>query len=348
MKVDIKDFSYEELQNWILEIGESKFRARQIYEWLTRGALQFCEMTNLSKKLQEKLDDLAEIHAPVIEDKFVSQIDGTVKYLMRLYDGEYVECVIMRYKYGLSMCISSQVGCNMGCAFCASTIGGKIRNLSAGEMIGQITTAQRDLGERIAHVVIMGMGEPMDNYDAVVKFLRMANDENGLGIGLRHITVSTCGLVPNMLRLAKENLPITLSVSLHAPDDEIRSRLMPVNRRYQIAEVVAAIDTYLAITGRRVSIEYAMISGVNDSVSCARKLGELLSGKLIHVNLIPVNPISEDGFKRSSDRNLQIFEEELKKYKINVTIRRKMGSDINASCGQLRKNRKEAMNQSAE
>lgn len=343
MKTDIKDFSYEELEDWILTIGENKFRAHQIYEWLTRGVASFSEMTNLSKKLQQKLTDIAFVSAPAIEDKFVSQIDGTVKYLMRLWDGEYVECVIMRYKHGLSMCISSQVGCNMGCQFCASTIGGKIRNLTSAEMIGQITTAQRDLQERISHVVIMGMGEPMDNYDAVVKFLHMANDERGLNIGMRHITLSTCGLVPNILRLAQENMPITLSVSLHAPTNEIRSALMPVNKKYPLEQVVDAIDQYIAITTRRVSIEYAMIAGVNDSQACAQQLASLFHGKLIHVNLIPVNPICENGFQRSSDRNLQIFEEELKKHKINVTIRRKMGSDINASCGQLRKNRKEAL-----
>lgn len=342
MKTDLKNLSYDELKSFMKDIGESAYRADQIFSWLTKGVTSIDEMRNLSQSLKQKLAEIAYVSSVQIEEKFVSKIDGTVKYLMKLGDGEYVECVIMFYKHGISMCISSQIGCNMGCKFCASTIGGKIRDLTSAEMLGQVMTAQNDLGERISHIVIMGMGEPLENYDAVVKFLRNVNDERGLNIGLRHITVSTCGMVPNMLKLAHENMQITLTVSLHAPNNEIRSKIMPINRKYPIEEVLRAIDQYIEISTRRVSIEYAMIAGVNDSLECARELASHFRGKLIHVNLIPVNPISEDGFQRSSDDNLQNFEEELKKSKINVTIRRKMGSDINASCGQLRKNRRES------
>jgi len=342
VKTDLKNLSYDELKSFMKDIGESAYRADQIFSWLTKGVTSIDEMRNLSQSLKQKLAEIAYVSSVQIEEKFVSKIDGTVKYLMKLGDGEYVECVIMFYKHGISMCISSQIGCNMGCKFCASTIGGKIRDLTSAEMLGQVMTAQNDLGERISHIVIMGMGEPLENYDAVVKFLRNVNDERGLNIGLRHITVSTCGMVPNMLKLAHENMQITLTVSLHAPNNEIRSKIMPINRKYPIEEVLRAIDQYIEISTRRVSIEYAMIAGVNDSLECARELASHFRGKLIHVNLIPVNPISEDGFQRSSDDNLQNFEEELKKSKINVTIRRKMGSDINASCGQLRKNRRES------
>jgi 23S rRNA m2A2503 methyltransferase len=342
VKTDLKNFSYDELKSFIGNIGESAYRADQIFSWLTKGVTSIDEMSNLSKDLKRKLSEVAYISSVQIEEKFVSKIDGTVKYLMKLNDDEYIECVVMFYKHGISMCISSQIGCNMGCKFCASTIGGKTRDLTAAEMLGQIMTAQNDLGKRISHIVIMGMGEPLDNYDAVVKFLRNVNNDKGLNIGFRHITVSTCGLVPNMLKLAQENMQITLSVSLHAPNNAIRSKIMPINTKYPIEEVISAIDQYIKVSTRRVSIEYAMIAGVNDSPECARELASHFIGKLIHVNLIPVNPICEDGFQRSQDDILRNFEEELKKSKINVTIRRKMGSDINASCGQLRKSRRDS------
>lgn len=338
--IDIKNMTIDELTAYMTELGESPFRAKQIFEWIYRGAENFDEMTNLSKPLREKLNERAFISKAEIERKLVSK-DSTVKYLMRFADGEFAECVVMFYSYGVSMCISTQVGCNMGCRFCASTQGGKVRDLTAAEMVGQIMTAQKDIGQRISNIVLMGMGEPLDNYDEVIKFIKIVNHESGLNIGCRHITLSTCGLVPKMDALAKEGLPITLSVSLHAPNDEIRSRMMPVNRKYGVGDVIAAADRYFSATSRRVSFEYAMAAGVNDSIACARELAQLLRGKPVHVNLIPVNPIEQGEFQKSNGKTLEIFAEELKNREINVTIRKRTGGDIDASCGQLRKKHRE-------
>ncbi len=337
---DIKNMTMDELKNYMKELGESPFRAKQIFEWIYRGAGQFEEMTNLSKALREKLAERAYISGAEIEQKWVSR-DSTVKYLMRFADGELAECVVMFYSYGVSMCISTQVGCNMGCRFCASTQGGKVRDLTAAEMISQIMTAEKDIGQRISHIVLMGMGEPLDNYEEVIKFLRIVNHESGLHISYRHITLSTCGLVPKINALAEEGIPLTLSISLHAPNDEIRSKLMPVNRKYGVKEVIAASDRYFERTSRRVSFEYAMAAGINDSVACARELAALLAGKPVHVNLIPVNPIEQGEFQKSNGKTLEIFAEELKNREINVTIRKRTGGDIDASCGQLRKRRRE-------
>ena len=289
---DIKSMTFDELEKEILGLNIPKFRAKQIYSWLhQKGVLSFDEMTNLSKELRNKLNERYFIPSVDIEEKYVSSIDSTIKYLFRLYDGEYVEAVIMKYKYGYTICISSQVGCKMGCKFCASTLAGFKRNLLAGEMEGQIHKAQQDLNIRISHIVLMGIGEPLDNYDNVVRFLRTVNNENGLHISLRDITLSTCGIVPKIYDLMNEGLPITLTLSLHAPNDEIRSKTMPVNDKWNIDEVLTACKAYAQKTGRRVSFEYTLISGVNDSKECAVELASKLKGFLCHVNLIPVNDV---------------------------------------------------------
>ena len=291
---DIKSMTFDELEKEILGLNIPKFRAKQIYSWLhQKGVLSFDEMTNLSKELRNKLNERYFIPSVDIEEKYVSSIDSTIKYLFRLYDGEYVEAVIMKYKYGYTICISSQVGCKMGCKFCASTLAGFKRNLLAGEMEGQIHKAQQDLNIRISHIVLMGIGEPLDNYDNVVRFLRTVNNENGLHISLRDITLSTCGIVPKIYDLMNEGLPITLTLSLHAPNDEIRSKTMPVNDKWNIDEVLTACKAYAQKTGRRVSFEYTLISGVNDSKECAVELASKLKGFLCHVNLIPVNDVKE-------------------------------------------------------
>ncbi len=342
MKKDIKSLSYEELNNEVTLLKLPKFRTKQIYEWLHKyGASSFDEMTNISKDLRNKLSDSFYISSCEIEQKFVSKIDETVKYLFRLNDGEYVESVIMKYKYGYTICVSSQVGCKMGCTFCASTLAGFKRNLEAGEIESQLHAAQKDLGIRISHIVMMGIGEPLDNYDNVIKFFHNVNNENGLNISMRNITVSTCGIVPRIYDLINENLQITLTISLHAPNDKIRSRTMPVNDRWGIDEVIEACRKYVNKTNRRVSFEYTLIDGVNDSKGCALELSNRLKGMLCHVNLIPVNAVEERGNVRSSDDNIRKFMEILKRNGINATIRRTLGSDINASCGQLRRKRNE-------
>lgn len=342
MKQDIKSFTYEELENEILNLGLKKFRVKQIYEWLHKfGVENFDEMTNLSKDLRLKLSELYFISKCEIEQKFVSKIDDTVKYLFRLSDGEYVESVIMKYKYGYTICVSSQVGCKMGCTFCASTLAGFKRNLLAGEIESQLHTAQKDLNIRISNIVMMGIGEPLDNFDNIIKFFHNVNNENGLNISMRNITVSTCGIVPKIYDLLNENLPITLTISLHAPNNEIRSRTMPVNNKWGIEEVIKACKAYINKTNRRVSFEYTLINGVNDSKECALELANKLKGMLCHVNLIPVNAVEERGNVRSTDENIHKFAQTLKKQGINATIRRTLGSDINASCGQLRRKRNE-------
>lgn len=338
MKTDIKSLTYPELVNETQKLGLKPFRAKQIYSWLHKfGAVSFDEMSNISKDLRNTLDENYFIPSCEIENKYVSKIDETVKYLFRLYDGEYIESVIMKYKYGYTICVSSQVGCKMGCKFCASTLAGFKRNLSASEIEGQLHAAQKDLGIRISNIVLMGIGEPLDNYDNVIKFLRNVNDENGLNISMRNITLSTCGIVPNIYKLMEEDLQITLTISLHAPNDEIRSRTMPVNDRWNIDEVLKACKDYANKTNRRVSFEYTLIKDVNDTEECALELSGRLNGMLCHVNLIPVNNVEERKNIRSTDDSINKFMHLLKKNGINATIRRTLGSDINASCGQLRR-----------
>lgn len=332
-----------ELEEYMKEIGEPKFRARQLFEQLHRG-LRPEQMSNIGKATCAKLAETSVLHMPEIKRKLTSAIDGTVKYLFQLHDGNCVETVVMKYKHGNTVCVSSQVGCRMGCAFCASTIGGRVRNLEAGEILGQVIVAQRDTGERISNIVMMGIGEPLDNYDNVIKFLKLVNHEYGLNIGYRHISLSTCGLVPGILKLKQENLPITLSISLHAADDETRSRIMPVNNKYCIAELLAACREYYDTTERRLSFEYTLISGENDSVEHAERLAKLLisalrrdGGMPIHVNLIPVNEVKEREFVRSEERAIKAFMATLEKRGVRATLRRRLGPDINASCGQLRR-----------
>ncbi|MCH5185640.1 MAG: 23S rRNA (adenine(2503)-C(2))-methyltransferase RlmN [Oscillospiraceae bacterium] len=333
---DLKSLEFSELKALTEEIGEPGYRAKQIFSWLHKGA-GFDDMTNISKSARQKLSEVSFISGMRIAQKYVSRLDGTVKYLFEADDGNCVEGVVMRYKHGISMCISSQVGCGMGCGFCASTIGGRVRNLSAGEIISQIITARLDMGERIDNIVMMGIGEPLDNYDNVIKFLRNVNHGEGLNIGYRHISLSTCGLVNRIYDLAEENLPITLSVSLHAPNNEIRGKLMPVNRKFPVEVLIKACREYIKATGRRISFEYSLISGVNDSEENARELAELLSGMLCHVNLIPVNHVEETGFYKGSREEINKFRDRLVRLGVNATIRRELGSDISASCGQLRK-----------
>lgn len=342
MKKDIKSLSLEELSAQIKDLGLPKFRAGQIFEWLHKyGVSSFDEMTNLSKELRASLSNDFYIADCIIEEKYVSSIDSTVKYLFRLNDGEYIESVIMKYKYGYTICVSSQVGCKMGCKFCASTLAGFKRNLTPSEIESQIHSAQKDLGIRISHIVLMGIGEPLDNYDNVIRLLYNVNDKNGLNISMRNITLSTCGIVPRMYDLLNEGLQITLTVSLHAPNDEIRSKSMPVNDKWCMDEVLNACREYVNKTGRRVSFEYTLINGVNDSNECAEELASRLKGMLCHVNLIPVNDVKERGNVRSTDEAINRFLSILKKRGINATIRRTLGSDINASCGQLRRKRTE-------
>ena len=335
--IDLRSLPLEELTEQLKTRGYPAFRAKQIREWLDRGITDFDHMTNLPKELRQTLAEIYTVPGVKILRKLVSAIDGTVKYLFELDDGETVESVLMQYKHGWSQCLSTQVGCKMGCTFCATGMGGFIRNLSAAEMIGQIEAAQQDAGVRVSSMVLMGMGEPLDNYEQVVRFLRMLSEEGGVHIGMRHISLSTCGVVPGIYRLMEEQIPLTLSISLHAPNDEIRSRSMPVNRRWPIDELLRACRDYIAATGRRISFEYAMIDGVNDSDAHAAELADRLHGMLCHVNLIPVNAVDGKAHRRSSRDRIHAFVNVLEKKGINVTVRRTLGSDINASCGQLRR-----------
>lgn len=318
-------------------MGQPRYRAGQVYAWLqARGATSFDEMTDLPKPLRTALLQKFTIRGCGIEKKFVSRYDETVKYLYRLDDGELVEAVLMRYQYGDSLCISTQAGCKMGCVFCATALGGFMRNLSASEMLGQVHTAQRDSGRRVSHIVLMGMGEPLDNFDEVLRFLELVTSENGLHVSMRHISLSTCGIVPQIDALREKRLQLTLSVSLHAPNDAIRSRLMPVNRKWGVDALLAACRRYTDATSRRISFEYAMVSGVNDSDACARELGDRLRRMLCHVNLIPANEVRERTYRRSPRERVERFAAVLEEYGLNVTVRRTLGSDIDASCGQLR------------
>ncbi len=334
---DLRSMEYGELEAFLLELGEPKFRAKQIFSWLMQGVDDFLEMTNISKKTREALSEKAYISKLKIREKYISKLDGTVKYLFELDDGNCIETVVMKYKHGLSVCISSQVGCRMGCGFCASTIGGLYRNLTAGEILNQVIYAQKDIGERISNIVMMGIGEPLDNYDNVIKFLHNVNHPDGLNIGYRHISLSTCGLVDKINKLAEEKLPITLSVSLHAPNNEIRDKIMPVNKKYRVEELIKACKAYINSTNRRISFEYSLISGVNDSEENAYELAKLLKGMLCHINLIPVNHVEEREFYKGDALSIKRFMEKLISLGMNATVRRELGSDISASCGQLRK-----------
>ena len=343
-KQELLSLSLDELQSALTAFGEPAYRAKQLFSQLHKG-LSPDEMTNIGKATKDLLRERFSYHLPKIEQKLVSAIDGTVKYLFSLADGNCVESVVMAYEHGHTICISSQVGCRMGCKFCASTIGGKVRDLTPGELLGQVIAAGRDLGIRIDGVVLMGIGEPLDNYDNVLKFLHLANSPDGLCIGYRHISLSTCGLVDKIKKLQEENLPITLSISLHAPNDETRSAIMPVNRRYGVAELLDACRDYFRATGRRISFEYTLIAGKNDSKAQAEELANVLNAHLrsrtetmpIHVNLIPVNEVKESGFTHSSRQAVAAFSRVLESRGIRATVRRKLGADINASCGQLRK-----------
>ena len=340
-KRDILSMSFDELAAALKELNEPAFRAKQIYSWLhSQCVTSFDEMTNISKALRQKLDDNFVIFGVSIEKKLVSEYDDTQKYLFRLHDGEFIESVLMKYKYGYTLCVSTQVGCRMGCKFCASTLDGVVRNLTASEILSQIYEAQRDNDIKISHTVLMGMGEPLDNYDNVMRFLELITDEKGQNMSMRHISLSTCGVVPKIYDLMEKNLQLTLSVSLHAPSDEIRSSMMPVNKKWSVDELLTACRKYTDQTHRRISFEYAMVSGTNDSDDCARLLAKKLKGILCHVNLIPVNEVKETGCKKSSRERIESFSGILEKQGFAVTVRRKLGSDINASCGQLRRNSK--------
>lgn len=343
-KIDIKSLNYDELADYIVSIGEKKFRAAQLYSWMhEKLACSYDEMTNISDKLKKVLKEntLYTCLEPVRVQE--SQIDGTKKYLFRLYDGNLIESVFMRYHHGNSVCISSQVGCKMGCRFCASTLNGCVRNLAPSEMLDQIYRIQNLTGERVSNIVIMGSGEPMDNYDNVVKFLELINSEKGLNISQRNITVSTCGLVPRIKQLAELKLQITLAISLHAPNDELRKTMMPIAYTYSIEQIMDACRYYLLQTARRISFEYSLVKGVNDSPECARQLIKLVHGMNCHINLIPVNPIKERDYEQSEKNSIHNFKEILEKAGVNVTIRREMGRDIDGACGQLRQNHIEGM-----
>ena len=346
---NILSYLPEELEALMAQLGEPKYRARQLFEGLHKG-LAPEEITNVGKKTVAKLQEVTTYHLPVARRRLVSAIDGTIKYLFELSDGNCVEAVVMHYKHGSTICISSQVGCRMGCKFCASTIGGRVRDLTPAELIGQVIAAQKDMSAadpsaRIGGIVMMGIGEPLDNFDNVVKFLKLVNVEGGICIGYRHISLSTCGVVDKIYELAKQDLPITLSISLHACDDTTRSSIMPINNKWGVDALLKACKDYFAATGRRISFEYTLIRGKNDSVAAAEQLANVLNSRLrsrsdtmpIHVNLIPVNPVEETGFERSDDKAIKAFAATLEKKGVRATVRRKLGADINASCGQLRR-----------
>lgn len=343
-KTELLSLLPDELEALTVSLGEPKYRAKQLFAPMHAG-ISPNELTNISKALKAKLDEKAVYFLPTVRRKLVSKLDGTVKYLFALSDGNAVESVVMKYKHGNTICISSQVGCRMGCAFCASTIGGKVRDLSSAEILGQIIAASKDTGERISNVVMMGIGEPLDNYDNVIRFLKLVNCEDGLNIGYRHISLSTCGLADKIDALARENFPITLSISLHASDDVIRSSIMPVNKKWNTERLLTSCKNYYNATGRRISFEYTLISGKNDSRENALALADLLNSHLrsktssmpIHVNLIPVNPVTETGFSSSDKNKIEQFSAVLEKKGIRATVRRTLGADINASCGQLRR-----------
>lgn len=332
---DLKSQTLEELTQALKELGEPAFRGKQVFSWLHKGVTSFDEMTNLSKALREKLSASCFITAPKIARKQASKLDGTIKYLWELEDGNCIESVFMQYRHGNTVCISSQVGCRMGCAFCASTVAGKVRDLRPSELLDQVIFTQLDAGLPVSNIVLMGIGEPMDNLDNVLKFLELVNHPDGLNIGMRHISLSTCGIVPGIERLAELNLQLTLSVSLHAPDSETRSKIMPVNRAYDVEKLFDVCHKYFEKTGRRISFEYAMIDGVNDQDWQADLIAKKLRGMPGHMNLIPLNDVVESSFKPS--RRTAAFQKRLESHGLTATVRRSLGGDIDASCGQLRR-----------
>ncbi|MBO5130749.1 MAG: 23S rRNA (adenine(2503)-C(2))-methyltransferase RlmN [Romboutsia sp.] len=339
-KVCLKNFTEEELKEYIKSIGEKAFRATQIYGWIYKGAKSFSDMKNIPKSLQEKLEEIAFIGNLNINLKLVSKLDGTRKYLFELNDGNIIESVMMEYEHGVTVCISNQVGCRMGCRFCASTIDGLVRNLEPWEILDQIIKIQEDIGKRVSNLVLMGSGEPLDNFDNTKQFLKLVNDKNGLNIGYRHITLSTCGVVPKMYELADLEIPINLALSLHSPYDESRKEIMPIANAYSIKEVIDACKYYIKKTNRRVTFEYSLIKGVNDSQEDAKKLASLLKGMLCHVNLIPINKVDERDYEKPDKTYIYKFRDNLQKENIPATIRREMGADINGACGQLRRKHK--------
>ena len=335
--IDLKSQTLEEMTATLKEMGEPAFRGKQVFTWLHKGVTSFDEMSNLSKPLREKLKERCYITAPSVARKQVSKLDGTVKYLWELLDGNCIETVVMQYHHGNTVCVSSQVGCRMGCAFCASTIAGKVRDLTPSEILDQVIFAQKDSGLPISNIVLMGIGEPLDNFDAVMRFLELVNSPEGLNIGMRHISLSTCGLVDKIELLAERNLQLTLSVSLHSPDNESRSKIMPVNKRWPVEQLLAACRAYFEKTGRRVSFEYTMIDGVSDAPEQAELLAKKLHGMQAHVNMIPLNNVEESGLRCSSHAAIERFQKILESHGVTATVRRTLGSDIDASCGQLRR-----------
>ena len=335
---DIRSMTLPGVEELVLSLGQPKYRAAQVYSWVAKGAASFDEMSNIPAAVREKLKELCRLSPLKILERQKSG-DGTVKYLFELHDGNTIESVLMRYEHGTTLCVSSQVGCRMGCSFCASTVGGLVRNLSAGEMLEQVQAAAKDSGQRIDGLVLMGMGEPLDNYDNVIKFLHLVNDSLGCGIGYRHISLSTCGIVPMIDKLSEEGLPITLSISLHAPTDTVRASMMPVTRKWPVGEVVAAAARYAKRTGRKVYFEYTMVAGVNDSREQAELLAVLLRKILCHVNLIPLNPVRGKENIASDRKRIYAFSDTLAKNGVTSTVRRRLGTDIDAACGQLRRRR---------
>ena len=340
-KLDICSFDLEELTAFLESLSQPKYRAKQIFKWLQSGIDDFDQMTNIPLSLRNILKEKCYLATVKIVRRLASKIDETVKYVYELYDGEYIESVLMKYEHGYTVCISTQVGCRMGCSFCASGIDGLYRNLTASEMLAQITKAQRDNNIRVSNVVMMGMGEPLDNFENSVKFLKLVSNDDGLNIGHRHISLSTSGVVSGIEKLAEYNFPITLSISLHAPNDKIRESMMRVNKKWNIEALLKACRDYQKVTTRRISFEYALIEGVNDSRECADQLAKILKGIMCHVNLIPANPVAENSFKKPDMAKIIFFKDRLIYNGINATVRRTLGADIDASCGQLRRKAKE-------
>ena len=336
-KTCISSYTLEQLTERLKAMGQPAFRAKQIFHWLHQKLVaEFSAMTDQPKALLAKLEEEYYIAAPVIQRRQQSK-DGTVKYLFRLADGNCIETVVMRYNYGNTVCVSTQVGCRMGCRFCASTQAGRVRNLEAGEIAAEIYAAQKDIGERISHIVLMGIGEPLDNFDNVMDFLTIISSPEGVNIGMRNISLSTCGIVPQIDKLAEKKLQLTLSISLHAPNNAMRSQMMPVNDAYPVEELIAACRRYQKVTGRRISFEYSMVRGVNDSPATAKELAKLIRGMGAHVNLIPINPVDGSPYSATDAENVKRFQNMLTDLGVNATVRRRLGSDISAACGQLRR-----------
>ncbi|AIS52587.1 dual-specificity RNA methyltransferase RlmN [Thermoanaerobacter kivui] len=334
---NLKDMTLEEMEEFFVNMGENKYRAKQIYKWMyNKGITDFDEMTDISKQLRAKLKEIAYISQLKIEARRVSEIDDTVKYLFLLEDNNIIEGVAIKYRFGNTACVSTQVGCNMRCSFCASAIGGKLRDLKASEMVDQVMAINSDYG-KISNIVLMGSGEPFDNYEEVMKFIKIVNNPHGLGIGSRHITISTCGIAPKIYQFADEKLQVNLSISLHAPNDELRNQLMPINKAYPLSELMKACKYYVEKTRRRITFEYSLIEGINDKKEHAYQLVDLIKGMLCHVNLIPINYVKEIGFKKAKNENVMMFKRIIEDAGISCTVRRELGSDIEAACGQLRR-----------